>query len=150
MAYGAAVKFAFRSLASNNDGTVRNRRSRWPARRAGHGGSTATEQLRHGIILPNAGPRTIRNIAHLNKFPIRHVHWSQAQVIPHGRRNIEPGTLVQVRLGAIISENIFPMIRSERAAVAPLRETNAVALANRDPTIPTDALSVALKGLREP
>src|SRR4030095_16629386 len=75
---------------------------------------------------------------------------SQAQKIADRRRNVEPCTLVQVRLWPVVAEDVFPMIRAERPAVAPLRVANAAAFADGHPTVPANALPIALKGLRKP
>ncbi len=57
----------------------------------------------------------------------------EAEIIAHRRRDIEPGATVEVRLGPLVSEDVFPMIGAKRARILPLRVDGAVAFADRDP-----------------
>src|SRR5207253_10949371 len=70
--------------------------------------------------------------------------------IAHGRRNIQPGTMVQIRLRAFVSEDVLEMICAKRAAILPLRITSAIAFANGHPSMAAHRLSRPSVGLFEP
>ena len=58
--------------------------------------------------------------------------------------------MVEVRLRPLVPENVLPMIGPERPAIFPLRVTDAVAVANRDPAIFADRMPLLHKRLPEP
>src|SRR5690242_8803175 len=58
--------------------------------------------------------------------------------------------MIEIRLGTLIAEDVLKMIRAKRAAILPLRITEAIPFANRNPTMATDRLPRAGVGLLEP
>src|SRR5947199_7527655 len=58
--------------------------------------------------------------------------------------------MVQIRLRTLIPENVLEMIGAKRAAILPLRVTEAISLANGNPTVAADRLSRAGVRLLEP
>src|SRR5262245_18034548 len=58
--------------------------------------------------------------------------------------------MIKIRLWALVAENVLKMVRPKRTAILPLRVTDAVPLANGDPTMATDRLPGAVIGLLKP
>ena len=68
-------------------------------------------------------------------MPVGHIGRAEAEIIAHSRRDIEAGSVIQIRLWAFILENILEMVGPERPAVFPLCIAHAAALADGDPVI---------------
>src|SRR5262245_39496842 len=58
--------------------------------------------------------------------------------------------MVQIRLRALVSEDVLKMVCAKRATILPLRIAEAIAFADRDPTMAADRLPCAGVGLLEP
>src|SRR5262249_54708801 len=58
--------------------------------------------------------------------------------------------MIQIRLWALVSEHVLKMVRAKRATILPLRVAEAIAFADRDPTMAADRLPRAGVGLTEP
>src|SRR6516165_10277518 len=87
------------------------------------------------IVIAIDAPWTRRNIPHFDKLPVGHIGWAQAQVVAHGRRDIEAGATIQIGLRSFILKNVLEMVGPEGPTVFPLRIANATALANCEPAI---------------
>ena len=102
------------------------------------------------LLSPIVSPRSGRHVSHFDELPIGHVRRLEPEIIPHGRRNIEAGTLVQVRLRPLILKDVLEMIGAERATIFPLRISDAIAFADRQPATAADRLTLRGVGLLEP
>src|SRR6266404_6676903 len=102
------------------------------------------------IIVAVAPPRSRRHVTDFGKLPIGHVGRRKSQVIAHGRGNIQPGAVIEIRFGALISEDVLKMVSAKWAAVLPLSITSAIAFTNSEPTVPAYRLSLPCIGLFEP
>ena len=80
-------------------------------------------------------PRTTRHFLEIHKSPIGDVSWFQSEIIAHSRRNIEPSAFVQVWFWPFITENVLPVVGSERSGVFPLRIRGSIASADCDPSV---------------
>ena len=74
----------------------------------------------------------------------------QTEIVSHSRGNIEACAPIQIGFWAFISKHILPMVRSEWSRVFPLRISNSIAFADRDPSIFASGNSRALVCLFEP
>src|SRR5580692_10639878 len=72
------------------------------------------------VVLTIARPRSLWNVAGLDKFPIDHVLAAKAQVVAHGGRHVQAGAAVDVPFRYIVPEHILPVVRAEGAAISPL------------------------------
>src|SRR5438270_1844378 len=102
------------------------------------------------IVVPIPSPWSRRNIEHRDELPISNVDRLQPEIIANGRRNIEPGGVVCIRLWPFIPEDVLEMIRPEWTAILPLRITSAVSFANGDPMILANRLTIPAIGLLKP
>src|SRR5262245_53270583 len=93
------------------------------------------------IVIAIIPPWTGWNIPHFDKLPVGHVSRAEAEIIAHGRRDIETGSVIQIGLRSFILENILEMVGPERAAVLPLRIAHPVALADCEPAILADRMA---------
>ena len=87
------------------------------------------------VVVTKPRPGTRRNILELGKLPVGHICFLEAKKITHGRRDIEPSTLIQIRLRALVSENILPVIGPEWSGIFPLCVDRTSAFSNRDPAV---------------
>src|SRR5689334_5291537 len=87
------------------------------------------------IVVAIGAPWTGRYIPNFDELPVRHIGRTEAEIIAHGRRDIEAGSVIQIGLRPFILENVLEMVSPERSAVFPLRITDAVALADCEPAI---------------
>jgi hypothetical protein len=71
-------------------------------------------------------------------LPVGDVRRCEAKIIANRRRNIEPGTAVQVRFGPFVLEDVLEMVGAKRPAVFPLGVGGLVAFADGDPTVFAD------------
>ncbi len=74
----------------------------------------------------------------------------QAEIVSHGRGDIEACALVQIGFWTFIAKHVLPMVRSEWSCVFPLRISDSIAFADRDPSIFASGNSRALVRLFEP
>src|SRR4029453_12352198 len=71
------------------------------------------------IVISIGAPWTGRNIPHFDKLPVGHIGRAEAEIIAHGRRDIETSAMIQIGLWAFILENILEMVGPEWPAVFP-------------------------------
>src|SRR6516162_8426113 len=107
-------------------------------------------QNHKGIVIAVHRPRTWRHFAEFYELPIACILVTKAQIIANSWGDIQTCTLVQIGPRALVSENILPMIRAERAAIFPLRITNSISVSNSDPPTLENSLAVASESLLEP
>src|SRR5205085_4242889 len=77
------------------------------------------------IVVAIGAPWTGRNIPNFDKLPVSHIGRAETEVIAHGRRDIETGSVIQIGLRPFVLENVLEMVSPERSAVFPLRITHA-------------------------
>src|SRR6266705_5122461 len=87
------------------------------------------------VVLAVTAPWTRCHSANIDKLPVGHIGRRETKVIANRRRNVQPGTLVQVWLRSLVLKNVLEMIGAKRAAVFPLRVARAVAFANCHPVM---------------
>src|SRR2546430_8575147 len=102
------------------------------------------------VVLSQLRPRTARHLAELDKLPAGHIRFLQAEVIAHGRRNIETGPFVQIGFRTFVAKNVLPMIGPKRARIFPLRIDGSIAFADRDPSTFASGNGRALVRFPEP
>ena len=74
----------------------------------------------------------------------------QVEIVSHSRGDIEACALVQIGFWTFIAKHVLPMVRLEWPCVFPLRISNSIAFADRDPSIFTSGNSRTLICLLEP
>src|SRR6187399_2578920 len=92
------------------------------------------------IVIAVASPGTRRHIPNFNKLPVGHISRRQSQIIADRGGNIQSGPMVQIRLRALIAEDVLKMVCAKRAAILPLRVAEAIPFANGNPTMAADRL----------
>src|SRR5437660_6065148 len=102
------------------------------------------------IVIAVVSPRTRRHIADFHELPVSHVGRCQPQIIANRWGDIQPGSMVKIRLRPLIPEHILKMIGPERPAIFPLGIANAIALTNGDPAITAYRLALTRVGLLKP
>src|SRR5262245_49195280 len=102
------------------------------------------------IILAVASPRTGRHVPHFHKLPIGHIGGRQSQVIPYRWRNIQPGAVIKIWFGTLVSEDVLKVVRAKWTAILPLRIARAISLTNGDPAMSAYRLARPRVGLFKP
>src|SRR2546430_17243909 len=65
------------------------------------------------VVLSVSLPRPPRHIANIDKLPICYISRLKPEVIPNSRRNIKPGTVVEVGFWPLALEDVLKMIGAE-------------------------------------
>src|SRR5262249_16325378 len=102
------------------------------------------------IIVAVTSPGTRWHIPHFYELPVGHIRRRQAQIISYRRGHIQSRSVVKVRFGTLIAENVLKMVRPKRTAILPLRVTHAIAFANGYPAMTADRLARPGIGLLKP
>src|SRR5207237_4792577 len=87
------------------------------------------------VVLAITAPWSGRDIAHFHKLPVGHISRAEPKIISHCRRDIETGTVIQVRLRSLILKNVLEMVGAKRSAIFPLGIANATAFADSQPAV---------------
>src|SRR5581483_5894056 len=69
------------------------------------------------VVFAVAPPWTRWHIANLYKLPISYIGWRQSEVVTNGRRNIQASTVVKIRFGTLVPEDILEMICAKWTAI---------------------------------
>src|SRR5262249_4523650 len=102
------------------------------------------------IIVAVTSPGTRWHIPHFYELPVGHIRRRQAQIISYRRGHIQSRSVVKVRFGTLIAENVLKMVRPKRTAILPLRVTHAIAFANGYPAMTAGRLARPGIGLLKP
>ena len=92
----------------------------------------------------------MRHFAKVHKPPVSDVRLFQPEIVSHGRGDIEASALIQIGFWTFIAKHVLPMVRSEWSCVFPLRISDSIALADRDPSIFASGNSRTLIRLLKP
>src|SRR6266513_4022718 len=97
-----------------------------------------------GVILAQLGPRPARHVLKIDELPIGHVGFVQAKIIAYRRGNIEACALIQIGFWTFIPKHVLQRVCSKWSCVFPLRISNSIAFADRNPSIFASGNSWAL------
>ena len=92
----------------------------------------------------------MRHFAKVHEPPVGDVGLFQAEIVSHGRGNIEASALIQIGFRTFIAKYVLPMVRSEWSCVFPLRISDSVAFTDRDPSVLASRNSRTLVRLLKP
>src|SRR6266446_9361025 len=95
-------------------------------------------------------PRTGWHFCLLYESPVNQIQRPESQVIPNGRRHVDPGAMIEIRRRPLLTEHIRRMICAERSHVLPPGITSFEPMANLKPVAFAYALVRTAKAFNKP